>query len=122
MEDPLYREIILDQWNNPQNYGVVKTPSFDISDFNPTCGDKIRITGKILNGKLIEVKFVSQGCAISKASSSLFSEKIKGMEVKEILKITKLQALKNLPVEITLARYNCALLFYHTLQKEIKGK
>jgi nitrogen fixation NifU-like protein len=122
MEDPLYREIILEHWQNPQNYGVVKNPSFDITDNNPTCGDKIRITGKIQSGKLIDIKFTLRGCAISKASASLFTEKIKGLSYKDILKINEKKVLKNLPVEITPARHNCALLPYHALQKEIKGK
>ena len=77
MQDPLYREIILDNWQNPQNYGTVKNPDIDVSEVNTTCGDKIRLTGKIKSGKLVEIMFTGDGCAISKASSSLFTEQIK---------------------------------------------
>ena len=77
------------------------------------------ITGKIKNVKLTEINFISQGCAISKASASIFTESVKGKAVSRIKKLTKEDVLKNLPVEITAARYNCALLCYHALQKEL---
>lgn len=117
MQDPLYREIILEHWQNPQNYGVVKNPDMDVSEVNITCGDKIRLTGKIQNNKLSEVAFTGNGCAISKASSSLFTEQIKNMSLTKVRKLTKEDVLKNLPVKITPARHNCALLCYKALQK-----
>jgi nitrogen fixation NifU-like protein len=118
-QDPLYREIILDNWQNPQNYGKVKDPDLDVTDVNPTCGDKIRLTGKIKDKKLVQVQFVSDGCAVSKASASLFTEQIKNMPLSKISKITKEEVLKNLSVTISPARYNCALLCFRALQKGI---
>lgn len=120
MQDPLYREIILEHWQNPQNYGVIKNPDIDLSEVNITCGDKIRLTGKIRNGKLTKVAFVNEGCAISKASASIFSEDIKGIKLAKIKKITKEDVLKNFPVLISPARQNCALLCFHALQKGLK--
>ncbi len=120
MQDPLYREIILEHWQNPQNYGIIKNPDIDVSEVNTTCGDKIRLTGKIRNGKLTEVAFVSDGCAISKASASLLTEEVKGMKLAKIKKIDQEDVLKNLPVSITPARHNCALLCFRALQKGLK--
>lgn len=120
MQDPLYREIILEHWKNPQNYGTVKNPDIDAFEINTTCGDQIRLTGKIKNGKLTEVAFIGDGCAISKASASLFTEEIRGMELAKIKKIDKKKVLKNLPVQISPARYNCALLCFRALQKGLE--
>lgn len=117
MNDPLYREIILEHWQNPQNYGVIKNPDIDVSEINIICGDKIRLTGKIKNGKLTEIAFTSEGCAISKASASLFTQNLKGMSLTGIKKINQEDVLKNLLVSITPARHNCALLCYRVLQK-----
>lgn len=122
MQDPLYREIILEHWQNPQNYGVIKNPDIDVSEVNITCGDKIRLTGKIENGKLTKVAFTSEGCAISKASASLFCEKIKGIKLIKIKKINKKDVLKNLSIEISPARHNCALLCFRALQKGLREK
>jgi nitrogen fixation protein NifU and related proteins len=120
MQDPLYKEIILENWQNPQNYGIIKNPDIDALEINTTCGDKIRLTGEIKKGKLVGVSFTGEGCAISKASASLFTEKIKGMELTKIKKINKEDALKILPVPISPARYNCALLCFRALQKSLK--
>jgi len=120
MQDPLYREIILDHWKNPQNYGIIKNPNIDVSEVNVICGDIIRLTGKIKNRKLTEIAFTGAGCAISKASASLFTEKIRGNELAKIKKITEKNVLKNLPVSITPARYNCALLCFRALKKALK--
>lgn len=120
MQDPLYREIILEHWQNPQNYGTIKNPDFDVSEVNVTCGDKIRLTGKIKNGKLMKVAFTSEGCAISKASASLLTNEIKGKELVKIKRINEGDVLEGLPVSISPARRNCALLCFHALQRTDK--
>jgi nitrogen fixation protein NifU and related proteins len=120
--DPLYREIILEHWQNPQNYGVIKNPDFDMSENNPLCGDKIRLTGKISDGKLVKIAFSGEGCAISKASASLFTDEIKGNDIDKIKRINEYDVLKLLGIELTPARIKCALLIYKTLQKSLKSK
>ncbi|HEX8931946.1 MAG TPA: iron-sulfur cluster assembly scaffold protein [Patescibacteria group bacterium] len=117
MQDPLYRELILEHWQNPQNYGIVKNADFDVSDNNPLCGDEIRITGKIKDGKLMKIAFTGDGCAISKASASLFTEKIKERDVSEIEKITPEEVLAEIGLTLTPARMKCALLVYKTVEK-----
>lgn len=116
MQDPIYREIILEHWTNPQNYGVVKHADFEVNDDNPLCGDEIKITGKIEDNKLTKIAFTGEGCAISKASASVFTEKIKGMEVSEIKKITPEEVLEELGLQLTPARMKCCLLVYSTLK------
>jgi nitrogen fixation NifU-like protein len=120
MQDPLYREIILEHWQHPQNYGVVKDADIDMTDSNPLCGDEIRVTVKITDGKVKEIKFSGEGCAISKASASIFTEKIKGAKIAIIKKITPEEVLEALDLELTPARMKCGLLIYQTTQKAFK--
>lgn len=117
MEDQLYREIILENWQNPQNYGEVSDATFAVDGHNPICGDQIHLTGKVADGKLVDVAFSGQGCAISKASASVFTDHVKGMTIADIQKITPEQVLENLEVTLTPARTKCALLVYSTLKK-----
>jgi nitrogen fixation protein NifU and related proteins len=124
MQDPLYREIILEHWTNPQNYGVIKHADFEINDDNPLCGDEIKITGKITvsnaAGKekiLTDIKFTGEGCAISTASASVFTEKIKGMSIAKIKKITPEEVLQEIGLQLTPARMKCGLLVYSTLKQ-----
>ena len=116
MQDPIYREIILEHWSNPQNYGVIKNADFDVQDNNPLCGDEIRMTGKLKDGKLIKIAFTGEGCAVSKASASLFTEKIKEMKIEDIKKITAEEVLEEVGISLTPARMKCALLVYSTLK------
>jgi nitrogen fixation protein NifU and related proteins len=120
MQDQLYREIILEHWQHPQNYGVFDAADFDVSNTNPLCGDEIRLTGKVKNGLLIEVAFTGEGCAISKASASLFTEEIKGKSLNEIKKITPQEVLALLEISLTPTRTKCALLVYTTTQKALQ--
>jgi nitrogen fixation NifU-like protein len=120
--DELYREVILDNWKNPQNYGVIDNADIDVSDNNPLCGDTMRITAKIVDNKLSDIMFESEGCAISKASASLFTEVIKGKAIAEIKKITPEEVLENLGVTLTPTRTKCALLIYSITQKTVAEK
>ena len=118
-EDPLYREVILEHWKNPQNYGAIKAADIEADGNNPTCGDQIHLTATVKDGRLTDIAFTSEGCAISKASASLFTEEVKGKPLAEIAKLTQKEALDYLGVTITPARHNCALLCYNTLQQAI---
>ncbi len=45
----LYSEIILDHFRHPRNYGSLPAPDITYEDFNPLCGDRIRIELKLLD-------------------------------------------------------------------------
>jgi nitrogen fixation NifU-like protein len=117
--DPLYREIILAHWQDPQNYGVIAHADFDATETNPFCGDEMRVTGKIKNNKIISIAFMGEGCAISKASASLLTGKIKGMNLHEVEILTAGDVLKELGVQLTPARTKCAVLILQTVQKAL---
>ena len=120
MQDPLYRDTILEHWQHPQNYGVIKDADIDIQDNNPYCGDKIHLTIKLDQGKIKQIAFEGEGCAISKASASLFTENIKGKSIVDLKKLDPQQVLDLLGVPLTPTRTKCALLIYHNFQKGLK--
>jgi nitrogen fixation NifU-like protein len=122
MQDSLYREIILEHWQHPQNYGIVKDANIDTTDVNPLCGDEIHITAKLVDGTIKNIAFKSQGCAISKASASLFTEEMKGKTIEEIKKIKPEDVVNLLEVKLTPARTKCALLVYTTLNKGLADR
>ena len=117
MDEQLYREIILEHYKNPQNYGVINDADIDISDYNPLCGDEIRITAKIINSKIDQIKFVSEGCAISKASASIMTEFVKKEPKNKLLKLSPEEYLLLLEINLSPSRIKCALLSYSALKK-----
>jgi nitrogen fixation NifU-like protein len=121
MQDTLYRDIILEHWQHPQNYGVVKNPDIDVEENNPYCGDRIRLTIKLEKGKIKEVAFTGDGCAISKASASLFTEEIKGKTLMQLKSINPQFVLDLLGIPLSPTRTKCALLIYQVIQKGLRS-
>ena len=76
--DELYQSIILDHNRRPRNFGEPASCSHRASGRNPLCGDEVTVWMTVADDVLAEVHFVGQGCAISKASSSLMTEAVRG--------------------------------------------
>jgi nitrogen fixation protein NifU and related proteins len=110
----LYREIILDHYKHPRNFGSLDNPDSQFEAQNASCGDKIRME-IIINVKsdrkiIKDVRFSGVGCAISIASASMLTEKVKGMEISEIKKITADEIQDWLGTKLTPSRIKCATL------------
>ena len=76
--DELYQSIILDHNRRPRNYGEPATCTHHASGRNPLCGDEVTVWIRVVEEVIVDVHFVGQGCAISKASSSLMTEAVRG--------------------------------------------
>jgi nitrogen fixation protein NifU and related proteins len=87
--DNLYRQVIMDHYKKPRNRGVLEDGSHTINMNNPTCGDRIELTFKVEDGKVIDAKFEGDGCSISMSSASMMTQAIKGKDVDEALRLSK---------------------------------
>lgn len=77
--EELYQEVILDHSRRPRNFGVLEKPDVLVHGDNPACGDEIHLGVRFgADGALEEIKFNGQGCAISQASASMMTMKLKG--------------------------------------------
>jgi len=76
----LYQQVILDHSRNPRNHGEIPPPCLHAHGDNSSCGDEIDVWLRLSeDGQNIEdLKFTGQGCAISQASASMMTQKIKG--------------------------------------------
>jgi nitrogen fixation NifU-like protein len=113
----IYREIILDYYRNPRNYGKIQDPDISQRDSNPLCGDELEMHLNIKEDKVADVKFTGKGCAISQASASMLTELIMGKDFEYVKKLTKEDILDNLGLhELGPARIKCALLSLKVLK------
>ncbi|MFC1750171.1 iron-sulfur cluster assembly scaffold protein [Pseudomonadota bacterium] len=117
----LYAENILYHFRNPSNKGEISGASCSAEEVNPLCGDKVKISVKIAEGKIEEIKFMGEGCAISQAAASLLTEKVLGMATDEIENISNDEIFKLLGVEISSARVKCAVLALVALKNALKN-
>lgn len=77
--EELYQEVILDHSRRPRNFGALENADVLVHGDNPSCGDEIHLGVKFgTDGRLQEIKFSGQGCAISLASASMMTTKLKG--------------------------------------------
>ena len=119
--EDMYREHILDHYKHPRNFGVLKPASVDHEANNPLCGDQIRLTFNVdPNDVLTDVKFSGRGCAISQASASLLTSRIKGKPLSEIKGIDRDQIVQMLGIPISPVRLKCALLSLAVLREGVE--
>ncbi|MFN0079805.1 MAG: Fe-S cluster assembly sulfur transfer protein SufU [Prosthecobacter sp.] len=76
----LYQQVILDHSKNPRNRGEIPPPCLHAHGDNPSCGDEIDVWLRLSDDgqNIDDLKFTGQGCAISQASASMMTQKIKG--------------------------------------------
>jgi nitrogen fixation protein NifU and related proteins len=81
--EELYKEVILDHYRTPRNKGRLDPHDVAIERNNPLCGDEIELFLKFDGDTLEGIAFDGKGCSISLASTSMMTEKVKGLDTKE---------------------------------------
>jgi len=136
----LYQEVILDHGKRPRNFGKLDAATHRAEGRNPLCGDHLVLEARLDGGKVVEARFVGDGCAISKASASVMTGLVKGKtpaEVDELFQVfhrlvtegpgamPDLEALGKLAVFGGVhdfpTRVKCASLAWHTLRAALAG-
>lgn len=129
----LYQDVIFDHNRNPRNFGKLADANYQAEGNNPLCGDKLHLYLRIDSDVIADLRFEGSGCAISTASASLMTERLKGMKVAdaealfhkfhavvtegrdsagpELGKLSVLTGVREYP-----ARVKCATLAWHTLE------
>ncbi len=119
--DSIYREVILDHYQNPRHRGTLDPHDYSYEDSNPLCGDEVRIDVRVKGGAVDEIAFSGQGCAISQASASILMEMVEGKPLDEVKQLGKDELLEEIGIELSPARLKCALLSLKVLKAGIYG-
>jgi nitrogen fixation NifU-like protein len=81
----LYQETILDHSRRPRNFRVLDQADRKAEGLNPLCGDRVTVFVRLQDGEMKDLSFQGSGCAISTASASMMTEKLKGKTAQEAL-------------------------------------
>ena len=110
--DDLYREVILDHYKNPHNYGLLEPSDARAEGQNPLCGDEVSVSIRFgPDGETIEaIGFEGRGCATSQAATSMLTEIVKGRTAAEVAGLPKEEILAEVGIPLTPVRMKCAIL------------
>jgi nitrogen fixation NifU-like protein len=120
--DALYRDYILDHYKRPRNFGALEPRDLEWHDYNPLCGDELGVHVRVEDGKIADLRFHGQGCAISQAAASIASEELIGMPVEEISALGAEWMLDLLGIETSPTRRKCALLNLKVMRGAATGE
>lgn len=106
----LNQQDLLTHAKNPSNFGLQLDLDFVSSEYNPSCGDKVVIGAKIVDGVFKKVCFQGSGCVISLAMSSKLTEFLTGKSIIALDQLDEKLVYELLGIELGLNRLTCGLL------------
>lgn len=135
----LYQELILDHNRHPCNFRAMPDATCSVEGDNPLCGDRLRLYVRIDGERIADISFDGSGCAISVASASLLTERVRGTslveaealftamhdlltspeatpDVERLGKLAALAGVRRFPTRI-----KCATLSWHALHAALHG-
>jgi len=119
MSTSIYKENILDHFRHPRNYGDLLGANAQARESNILCGDVIEMTLKIDHGRIADIMFRGQGCAISQASASMLTVFSKGKTLNEITRLRRKEIIDLIGTDPGQARIECTLLGLRVLKQAI---
>jgi len=114
----IYTEKTLEEAYNPKNVGALETPSGAARVTGP-CGDTLQMHIKVEENKIVDCKFITDGCGASMACGSVITELVKGKTIEEAFRIGNrdiLSILGGLPEE----NIHCSVLAVDTLRAALE--
>lgn len=82
----MYKQTILDHAKHPRNFFRLEDAQ-ECSADNPLCGDSLTLFFKRKDGRINEIAFQAQGCALLLASSSIMTELVKQKTTEELVEL-----------------------------------
>jgi len=105
----IYSDKVMEHFGNPRNVGVIEDADGIGEVGNPVCGDVMKITIKVNDDHIEDIKFQTLGCGAAIATSSIVTEIAKGMTLADAVAITKNQVAEELD-GLPPAKMHCSLL------------
>lgn len=116
-EKKAYSSTVIQEYRNPTNFGFI--PDADLrGELTGPCGDTMAFSLKLKENKILNAKFVTDGCGATVACGNMLTKMITGLSLEEAKRITEIQLLEvlgGLPEE----HNHCATLAIMALQKAI---
>jgi nitrogen fixation NifU-like protein len=96
----MYSPQVLDHFEHPRNAGEIANPDASVQLENPACGDILKLTLRVTDGRITEIRFLAKGCVPAMACGSLLTEMVRGKTLPEARKLRReelVQAIGGMP-------------------------
>lgn len=113
----MYKEIILELYKNPRNFGPLASKTKSQRLFNPLCGDDVTMDVLTEKGKIKDISFYGESCAICRASASLLTDYAKGKPVAKLVQLDADSMKEIIGIDVSPGRIKCLLLPLEVLKK-----
>ena len=79
--EQLYQEMVVEHKRAPRHFGTLAAPTHEARGHNPQCGDDVDVQLRLEDGRIADIAFHGQGCAICIASASMMTEAVLGRDI-----------------------------------------
>jgi nitrogen fixation NifU-like protein len=80
---------LIDHFQNPRNVGELPAPALVAETSNPVCGDVLRLSARVVEKRIVEIRYKVRGCAASIAAGSALTELMVGRDSAALLQLTR---------------------------------
>jgi nitrogen fixation NifU-like protein len=116
----MYSEIVLEHFRHPHNVGALPDATATVEVVNPVCGDVLRLSVRLEQGRIVAARFKTQGCVASIAASSMLTDLLVGKTVREARNLSAEKISESLG-GLTLATFHAAQLCTDGLTALLSG-
>lgn len=106
----MYNEIVMDHFTNPRNIGELEDADAVGQAGDPNCGDYIKLYLKIKDNVIEDVKYKVHGCPGAIATTSVYTELIKGKHLEDAAEITEVEIQEALEYGLPPEKIHCSYL------------
>jgi nitrogen fixation NifU-like protein len=85
----MYSAELLDHFERPRNAGEVADANAQVEISNPVCGDVVRLTARIVEGRVAAIGFRAKGCVPAIACASALTELALGREIHALRELAR---------------------------------
>jgi nitrogen fixation NifU-like protein len=117
----LFGAVISEHFRHPRNRGALESPDAAHEEFNPLCGDRIRMELKVDGGRVVAARFRGDACMVATAAASLLTGMVEGVALDEAARFPEETLLAALEAELKPSRLACARLPLQALRGALAG-